>query len=192
MAFGENREINSPTASSFQTCNLTPAIKCPYGLTYFFDRPLLEINTPVSSGGFLRINRMYISLILSEFLIMNNKVVALSILYAMSSYAASNDPVITQPYRPSISPFLTAAFLAVDADANHQQADGVRLNASSVPVFKQMMKKQSVLDTLLTRPQAVLESSNKIRKQYEKETPEDSQKNIARLAEKHPLFLLNE
>lgn len=140
-----------------------------------------------------------------------NKAVVLSMLYAMSSYAASNELVITKPHKPSLSSryhtqfkaALTAIFAvgAVCVYANRQHLDKTScaaLGCVSLSYVHQMTKKQSLLDMLLTHPKAVLDSALALRYQCgeeEERTPESparAQNILNEFTKKNPLFLLGE
>lgn len=140
-----------------------------------------------------------------------NSVCAVLLLCTISGYAASNELVVTKPYTPGLraryntqfKAGLTTAYAlgAACAYANRAKLDKTgwaAFGSASLMYLHQMMKKQHLLDILLTHPKSALDQAYAVYDTCIKEaegkrvTPENMQYLRDKYTTKHPLFLLGE
>lgn len=140
-----------------------------------------------------------------------NNIWTLLTLYAISGYAASNDPVITNPYKPGFrdryntqfKAALTAtgvlgAVYAYTNRANLDKTSCAALGGASLMYLHQMMRQPTLLDMLLTHPKKALDWGYAVRHkcgQEAKNMPETTQNTkmlLDKYTKKQPLFWLGE
>ncbi len=143
---------------------------------------------------------------------MNRKNILVIILfYAISAHAASDELVVTKPYKPGIRERYSTCYKATltatcalggvcayTNRANLGKTSCVLLGGASVAYLHQMMRRRSLLDMLLTDPEAALDRAHavgdKCAKEGERtaESPERTKNLINKFTQQYPIFLLGE
>lgn len=149
---------------------------------------------------------------------MNKKIFTVLMFYTISGYAASDDPVITKPYKPSfrdryntqckaaltVTGALGAAYAYTHRRTSLDKTSCAVLGGASLAWLHQlhrlhqMKKNRRLVDMLLIQPKSVLDRSHEIREQGAKEikgmpeTRENTKKLLEKYTKKWPIFLLGE